>query len=82
MITKQYKIKIKEILGGRYCPKIILHLTKKEIFNAKGEVFSTASIQKIVSGTQPNEEVEIEIINLMDRTKKRQEELQSKMNSK
>lgn len=82
MITPKFKTKIKEILGGHYAPKIILHLCKKKILNTKGEPFSNESIQKIVSGIQTNETVEFEIIRLMEITQKRQEKLQAEINKK
>lgn len=69
MITDKQKEKIIEVLGKQFSRSIISHLTKKKIFNADGHEFSPASIQKIVSGTQPNEPVELEIAKLVAKVK-------------
>jgi hypothetical protein len=82
MITPTFKTKIKEILGGHYAPKIILHLTERNILNARNKPFSNESIQKIVSGIQPHETVEFEILKLLELTQKRKEKLQAKINKK
>lgn len=62
MITNLEKEKIIEILGKQFSRTIITHLTKKKIFNADGKEFSCSSIQKLVSGTQINPAVELEIV--------------------
>jgi hypothetical protein len=69
MINEKEKEKIIEILGKQFSRTIIPHLTKKKIFNANGHEFSPASIQKIVSGKQPNEAVELEIAKLVAKVK-------------
>ena len=80
MITPEYKIKIKEVLGCHYAPKIVLHLKKRRIKNANGELFSYESIHKIVGGSRTNRLIESEIVKLVKITEKQQAELQSKMN--
>lgn len=69
MITEKQKERIIEVLGKQFSRLIIPHLTKKKIFNADGHEFSPASIQKIVSGKQPNEAVELEIAKLVAKVK-------------
>lgn len=69
MITEKEKEKIISVLGKQYSRPIIKHLTRKKIFNADGHEFSPASIQKIVSGKQPNEAVELEIAKLVAKVK-------------
>lgn len=69
MITDKQKETIIEVLGKQFSRSIIPHLTKKKIFNADGHEFSPASIQKIVSGKQPNEAVELEIAKLVAKVK-------------
>jgi hypothetical protein len=82
MITPKFKTKIKEVLGGHYGPKIVVHLTQKKILNSRNRPFSNESIQKIVSGIQTNEVVEFEIVRLLEITQKRKEKLQAKINNK
>ena len=55
---------------SHYSPKIIEYLNKKKIYNSNGDPYSCASIQKIVSGTQKNIIVELEIVKLLDEVKK------------
>jgi hypothetical protein len=76
MITENQKKKITEVLTKHYTHKIIDHLTANGIFNAKGNQFSSASIQRIVSGEQPNETVELEIAKLIAKTRTEQKEAQ------
>jgi hypothetical protein len=76
MITDNQKKKIKEVLTKHYSHKIIDHLTENAIFNAKGNEFSSASIQRIVSGEQSNETVELEIAKLVAKTREEQKEAQ------
>jgi hypothetical protein len=69
MITEKQKQKIIEVLGKQFSRAIIPHLKKKNILNAKGHEFSPCSIQKIVSGKQPSEAVELEIAKLVAKVK-------------
>ncbi|WP_158728617.1 hypothetical protein [Flavobacterium sp. I-STPA6A] len=81
MITEKQKEKIIEVLGKQFSRAIIPHLKKKKIFNADGHQFSPSSIQKIVSGKQPNEAVELEIAKLVAKVKiksKKNEEIKNK----
>jgi hypothetical protein len=80
MISETQKEKIIEVIGKQYSPKIILHLTKKKIFNADGHKFSPASIQKIVSGKQPNETVELEIAKCVAKIKNQKKKAQETKN--
>ncbi|TPG44347.1 hypothetical protein EAH81_02415 [Flavobacterium pectinovorum] len=75
MITCDQKKTIIEILGKQYSPKIISHLSNKNIYNSDGHIYSTSSIQKIVSGKQPNDTVELEIAKLVTKVKKQKETL-------
>ena len=70
--------KVKKVLGSHYSPKIIKHLTKLKIFNAVGEQFSAGSIRKIVSGEQPNADIELKILQLVAREAKKQAAAQRK----
>jgi hypothetical protein len=73
MITCNQKQTIIEVLGKQYSPKIISHLSSKNIYNSDGHMFSSSSIQKIVSGKQPNDTVELEIAKLVAKVKKQKE---------
>lgn len=73
MITDIQKCKIIEVIGKQYSPKIIAHLIKMKIFNSDGHNYSKSSIQKIVSGKQPNDIVELEIAKLVAKVKKQRE---------
>ena len=73
MITCNQKQTIIEVLGKQYSPKIISHLSSKNIYNSDGHIYSTSSIQKIVSGKQPNDTVELEIAKLVAKVKKQKE---------
>ena len=76
MTTKQIA-EIKRVLGSRYAPKIIAYLTKKKIFNAKGEPFSNDSIQKIVKSIQRNDAVERAILQLVAIEKRKLKKLET-----
>jgi hypothetical protein len=80
MITEKQKETIIEILGKQFSKLIIPHLSKKKILNANGHEFSPASIQKIVSGKQPNEAVELEIAKLVAKVKKQKNKHQETKN--
>ncbi|PWA09531.1 hypothetical protein [Flavobacterium laiguense] len=80
MITEKQKETIIEVLGKQFSRLIIQHLTKKKIFNANGHEFSPASIQKIVSGKQPNETVELEIAKLVAKIKNKKKKAQETKN--
>lgn len=79
MINENQKDTIIAVLGKQYSPKIIEHLNKKKIFNSNGDPFSSASIQKIVSGVHKNDIVELEIVNLVTAVKKRNEKTAKKL---
>lgn len=80
MITEKQKETIIEVLGKQFSRLIIPHLTKKKFFNADGHEFSPASIQKIVSGKQPNEIVELEIAKLVAKVKTKKNKNQETKN--
>ncbi|MBS7230189.1 hypothetical protein KHA90_04055 [Flavobacterium psychroterrae] len=73
MINCKQKEIIVGVLGKQYSPKIIEHLNKKKIFNSNGVPYSNPSIQKIVSGTQKNNIVELEIGKLLVKVKKKEQ---------
>lgn len=79
MINHSQKETIILVLGKHYSPKIIAHLNKKEIFNSNGNAYSSASIQKIVSGIQHNDIVELEIVSLVKTAKKLNEKTAKKL---
>lgn len=70
MITKTEKKLIVATLGKQYSGKVIEHLDKRKIYNAKGGSFSAPSIRMIVSGTE-NLKVESEILKLVAKEKSR-----------
>lgn len=76
MITDNQKNKITEVLTKHYSKRIIDHLNENEIYNSKGKEFSKASIQRIVSGAQVNETVELEIAKLVAKTREEQKEVE------
>ncbi|MBS7231711.1 hypothetical protein KHA90_11805 [Flavobacterium psychroterrae] len=80
MITCNQKEIIIEILGKQYSPKIISHLSNKNIYNSDGHIYSTNSIQKIVSGKQPNDIVELEIAKLVAKVKRQKQNAQDTKN--
>jgi hypothetical protein len=80
MISYNQKEIIIEILGKQYSPKIISHLSNKNIYNSDGHIYSTSSIQKIVSGKQPNDIVEMEIAKLVSKVKKQKQKAQETKN--
>lgn len=79
MINCNQKNTIILVLGKQYSPKIIAHLNQKKLFNSNGDPYSSASIQKIVSGIQKNDIVELEIVSLVNATKKRNEKTAKKL---
>jgi hypothetical protein len=79
MINLNQKDIIISVLGKHYSPKIIEYLNRKQILNSYGNPFSCASIQKIVSGIQKNDVVELEIVSLVTATKKRNEKTAKKL---
>ncbi|RUT67942.1 hypothetical protein D0817_23705 [Flavobacterium cupreum] len=79
MINENQKDTIIAVLGKQYSPKIIEYLNKKKICNSNGNPFSSASIQKIVSGIQKNDIVELQIVNLVTAVKKRNEKTAKKL---
>ena len=79
MINETQKETIIAVLGKQYSPRIIDYLNKKKIVNSNGDPFSCASIQKIVSGSQKNEAVELAIVSLVAIVKKRNEKTAQKL---
>lgn len=70
MIDEAQKEKIKKTLGKHYTLQVVFYLEKRKIFNSDGNPFSSASIQKIVSGKQENPAVEMAIARLVSRVKR------------
>lgn len=70
MITKTEKKLIVATLGKQYSTKVIEHLNKRKVFNARGGSFSAPGIRNIVSGTE-NLRVETEILKLVAKEKTR-----------
>lgn len=65
MLSKTEKEGVKYFLGKHYSKKIIEYLSKRKIFNSFGNVYSLASIQRIVNGKQENLIVEKAIFSLI-----------------
>lgn len=65
MIDTAQKEAIKNVLGKHYTLKVVFYLEKRKIYNSDGNTFSSASIQKIVSGKQENPVVEMAIAKLV-----------------
>lgn len=69
MINEQLSIRIKDVLGHRYTPKIQAYLTRNGIFNAKGKPFSDGYIRQIMNGIKEDSRLE-EAILLLCKAKK------------
>jgi len=72
MITPEQKKEIKKILGSRYTTSILSVLSKKEVFNLKGEPFSQSYIRSVLNGHSNNVVIENIIFELY-RSKKKQQ---------
>jgi hypothetical protein len=80
MITENQKEAICNILGKHYSSKVIAHLENKGIKPIKNKAFTPKIIQDIVNGrTEEYSFVEIEIVNLVSATKKRNEKAAKKL---
>jgi hypothetical protein len=80
MITETQKEAICNTLGKQYSSKIIAHLENKGIKPIKNKAFTPNIIQNIVNGrTDEYLLVEIEIVNLVSATKKRNEKAAKKL---
>lgn len=75
MINENQKEAICNILGKHYSSKIIAHLENKGIKSLKNKDFKPKIIQDIVNGRQEHSAVELEIVNLVNSTKKMNEKL-------
>jgi hypothetical protein len=79
MITETQKEAICNTLGNKYSSKIIAHLERKGIKPVKNLVFTPKIIQDIVNGRHEYSAVEIEIVNLVNAVKKRNEKANKKL---
>lgn len=79
MITNTQKEAICNTLGKQYSPMIIAHLESKGIKPVKNLVFTPKIIQDIVNGRHEYSAVEIEIVNLVNAVKKRNEKAAKKL---
>lgn len=79
MISENQKEAICNILGKHYSSKVIAHLESKGIKPLKNEVFTPKIIQHIVNGYYEHSIVEIEIVNLVNATKKRNDKAAKKL---
>lgn len=80
MITKIQKEAICNTLGKHYSSKIIAHLELKGIKPLKNKVFNPKIIQDIVNGRiDCYGNVEIEIVKLVNATKKQKEKSSQKL---
>lgn len=70
MITETQKEAICNTLGKQYSPMIIAHLEIKGIKSVKNKDFTPKMIQDIVNGRYEHSIAEIEIVNLVNATKK------------
>lgn len=64
MINTTLQKKIIATLGKHYSGKVIEYLNKQQVYNQKGEPFSSGSIRNIVNGRE-NLQVEKHIIDLV-----------------
>ncbi len=78
MINNQERTSIIATLGKQYSAKISLHLKKKNIKNAIGEDYTRQSIRTFVNGMRENEQVELAIMQLVNKTVKAKKALQIK----
>lgn len=79
MITETQKEAICNTLGKQYSPIIIAHLESKGIKPIKNNDFTPKIIQDIVNGRHEYSTVEIEIVNLVNAVKKRNEKAAKKL---
>lgn len=78
MINNQERTSIITTLGKHYSSTISLHLKKKNIKNAIGEDYTRQSIRTFVNGMRENEQVELAIMQLVNKTIKAKKALQLK----
>ena len=78
MINNQERTSIIKTLGKQYSATISLHLKKRKIKNAIGEDYTRQSIRTFVNGMRENEQVEIAIMQLVNKTVKAKKALQLK----
>ncbi len=71
MIKPNEKKFIVEVFGARYGNELVKRLTKRKVFNADGNQFSSESISMIVCGHRENLRVEDAIIEIAVKEKAR-----------
>ena len=81
MITPEEYLTIKEVLGYQYAPKIKAHFEKLGIKNTLGANYSVSSIRLIVNAERENKTLELEILQLVKDTKRKNKSLQTKRNN-
>jgi len=77
MINTTLQKKIIATLGKHYSGKVIEYLNKQQVYNQKGEPFSSGSIRNIVNGRE-NLQVEKHIIDLVAITQRDNKKLKTK----
>ena len=78
MINNQERTSIIKTLGKQYSATISLNKKKKKIKNAIGEDYTRQSIRTFVNGMRENEQVELAIMQLVNKTVKAKKALQLK----
>ena len=76
MITPVIKAAIITVLGKHYSNSVLEHLSKKGITNTKNEPYTTDNIRLVVNGFRENKTLEAEIIQLANKVKKEQQQLE------
>jgi len=79
MIQSSTKIKIIEILGKSYSPKILKHFDNQNIKAVTGKQYTGMYIRSIVGGFQENITLEIEIMKVVLLENKKQKAIKKRI---
>lgn len=71
MITIDEKTAIIETLGNHYSNQVLTHFAKKHIVTKNGTAYKPETIRKIVNGERENSLLELEILKLLQITKRK-----------
>ena len=77
MIFPNEKEKIIEVLGKQWSRKILPYLKSKKVKNAKGQFYSSKSIENIMNAKADNYDVEKNIIELVKEEQEKQKKLKA-----
>lgn len=78
MVSKKEKLKYKVVLGHRYVAQIKEVLVEKNVTDASGKFYSGGMIRQVFNGFSENLEIELAIMEAVQRKLKIEKELQKR----